>query len=107
MCPPRPRCFSALIPSETLTSAAALQSLLSIQLPTERARSENIKINPPNLVSKIITRYVVTVASGVGEASFRREPQRESIAGALPCRSQVVLELTGQQGGVFSCVFMS
>lgn len=92
-------------PPGALTSAVALQGLQSIQLPMEKAQCGNIKINPPNYVSKIITTYTVTLGSENGEASFHKEPQTESIAGMLPCRSELVLELTGQRDGVSSCLF--
>lgn len=105
--PPREGCFSVLKPPGALKSAAALQSLQSIQLPIENAQRGNIKITPQNYVSKIIIGYTVTLASKDGEASFCRELQTESITGVLPCRSKLAPEMTGQQDGSSSCLFPS
>lgn len=57
-------------------------------------------------MSKIIIRYMVTLASEDGETSFCRELQTESIAAVLPCKSKLVLKLTGQWDGFLLFIYV-
>jgi len=73
----------------------------------EMAHCGNIKINSQSYLSKIITRHTITLASEDEEASLCRELQTESIASVLPCKSELLLEPTGQRDGVAFCSFTS
>lgn len=65
-----------------------------------------MKTNLQDYMSKIIIGYTVTPGSENGEPSFCSEMETEDFAGMLPCKPELVLELTGQWDGVSSCLLL-